>query len=427
VKVPSRLTAVAAALVAGIPFVQSSTAGSGGALAQLEGPAGCLTSDVLAGCGRTAGIDGSDVIALSPDGRSVYVAGTASLAIFSRNIETGALTQLAGKVGCLQDPAPTWHAGRHCTSLRGFWPAAVVVAPDGRAAYVASAVDDRAHGGPVASRLFVFRRDAATGALREQGSTAKARGFAFPGSIAISPDGRNLYAGSDAGLAVFSRTGDGGLSQLRGRAGCLLAKAQSCSPGPAGPRLAAAVAISPDGKNAYVLAVSNVGAPNLLLAFRRDPRTGALSAASAGCLSASGQAGCPAARGLAGLPWELRVALSPDGRSLYVASGSGLATFARRAGGRLDQLAFTRGVGAPAAVSPDGRNAYAASPRGVAAFVRDPRTGRLSRLPCCSRIRSLPGVSGLALTPDGRNAIAVGLTGDYPSTARIAVFRRAAP
>src|SRR5690349_3459182 len=95
---------------------------STGRLAQLAGRAGCLTTDMQPGCERASGVDAATGIVVSADGRSAYVAGLASLGVFARNGSTGTLVQASGAAGCIQDPAPTWHAHRHCTSAAGLWP-----------------------------------------------------------------------------------------------------------------------------------------------------------------------------------------------------------------------------------------------------------------------------------------------------------------
>src|SRR4051794_12078558 len=82
---------------------------STGALTPLPGAAACMkdrTSTAGAQCGSTAiGIKVAIGLAISPDGKSVYVAGVGSdaVAAFSRNPDTGALTQLPGAGACIKN------------------------------------------------------------------------------------------------------------------------------------------------------------------------------------------------------------------------------------------------------------------------------------------------------------------------------------
>src|SRR5262249_44149075 len=76
-----------------------SSAPATGALSQPADPAGCIAEDPLVtpGCTDGRGLLSANGVAVSPDGRHVYVASKASdaVAIFSRDLATGALTQLA--------------------------------------------------------------------------------------------------------------------------------------------------------------------------------------------------------------------------------------------------------------------------------------------------------------------------------------------
>jgi hypothetical protein len=79
---------------------------------------------------------------------------------------------------------------------------------------------------------------------------------------------------------------------------------------------AAALAISPDGKNAYVAA----GGSGALAVLKRDSG-GAITqpAGTLGCVSDTGSSSCADGTALAGAQG---VTLSPDGRNVYVASGA---------------------------------------------------------------------------------------------------------
>ena len=82
-----------------------------GSLSQLSGSGGCLVDRSKAGtrCTRVRALRGpapflgSHALAISPDGRNVYVASSDShaIAIFTRNAHTGALSQRPGAAGCI--------------------------------------------------------------------------------------------------------------------------------------------------------------------------------------------------------------------------------------------------------------------------------------------------------------------------------------
>ena len=100
-------------------------------------------------------------------------------------------------------------------------------------------------------------------------------------AVALSPDGRNLYVASrrSQAVAVFRRNqSTGKLTQAPGPAGCVAARgAEGCgfAVGLGGPN---SVAVSPDGKNVYATSAQG----NSIAIFRRDPTTGALAQSVSG-------------------------------------------------------------------------------------------------------------------------------------------------
>jgi hypothetical protein len=186
-------------------------------------------------------------------------------------------------------------------------------------------------------------------------------------SWAVSPDRRSFYGVAESGSVVVlrrdSRTGT--LARLPGRRGCANALGHfGCARGrqraAVGPAVDAAV--SPDGRNLYVLTARGGG--TAVLTFARERRTGAVRqlAGARGCLSTRRITNCSAAPGL---------------RS----------TFA---------VAFE--------TDPDGRTVVAAGPNQIAVYARSARDGALSPLrgtPSCFSFRVVPGCQRITGASEG--------------------------
>ena len=436
-------------------------AAASGALTQLADPDGCVKElgDGIE-CRDGDGLDFASGVAVSRDGKHVYVASGFSDAVtaFSRARTTGALTQLAGTDGCIKESGD----GVDCADGKALDGAnSVVLSPDGRHVYVTSSI--LGSGGVAA-----FTRNRTTGALTQLAGTdgcvsetgsffTCANGVAVNNacSLAVSPDGKHVYVTtcmSDA-IAIFARNRTtGALAQLAGPDGCVRESGDGveCADGK-GLDGATAVALSPDGRHVYVASFFG----DAIAVFARNRRTGALAqlAGPDGCIKESGDGvECADGRGLDG---AAGVAVSPDGRYVYVASTAShaVAVFARnRTTGALTQLAGTDGcvkesgdgiecadgkglTGARGvAVSADGRHLYVASRDGdaVAIFSRNRRTGALAQLVdlegCVSETGSggecavgsaLDGARFVALSRDGKH---VYVTSDGSDA--VAVFAR---
>src|SRR5262249_23288938 len=109
-----------------------------GVLARLPGLDGCVDDGGTSGvCGPGKALIGPRGIAVSRDGRNVYVAATVSdaVAVFARDRDTGRLTRLAGTAGCVSETG----SGGDCVDGKALRSAGgVAVSADGRSVYVAS-------------------------------------------------------------------------------------------------------------------------------------------------------------------------------------------------------------------------------------------------------------------------------------------------
>ncbi len=444
------LPAVLVALVALLLLAPSAFAAAGpkhqprqeraGTLAQLAGKSGCLVDRSAhgAGCGVARALKGpgpfmgSRAIALSPDGKSVYVASSRSdaIAIFHRNPRSGALTQSKGAAGCIAAKA-----AQGCATAIGLdGPNSVAVSPDGRNVYATSRASNS---------ISIFQRNPISGALTQLPASAGCiagvpipvcavgRALVGPDVVVISPNGENVYVGSFFGnaVAVFDRDPvSGALTQPGNSSGCIAEAISGCALGVA---LGApeGMAISGDGASLYVASALS----NAVVTLARDQTTGTLTQASdgSGCIANSALSGCTTGVELSGAN---AVAFNPGG-DVYVTSlfSNSVTAFTRsRSSGGLAQkqgtagcLVWLRAVGcsfgramrAPEglAISPDGANVYVAAFANSAIDVLDrgKKVGKLKQapgrrgclaphsVPGCTRARALRGVSSLALSPDG--------------------------
>ncbi len=323
-----------------------------GALAQLAGKDGCVSQAGGVECEEGRALDAAKEVAVSGDGKHVYVTSVAGLAVFVRDKKTGMLAQLPAADGCVNGTG-----GAGCAHGKGLSAATgVAVSADRKHVYVASGVVDA---------MAVFVRDRKTGALTqpagtdgcvsESGSGGEcADGKALDGvnGVAMSRNGKHVYVASVLGdaIAVFARDKKtGALTQLPGTDGCVSESGSGgeCADGKA---LDApfGVAVSRDGRNVYVASSASSG----LAAFSRDKRTGALTqlGGTDGCVTEFGSGGdCEDGKGLQGAK---AVVVSGDGKHVYIGSevNDAVTVFARdKKTGILTQLAGTN-----ACVSDDG-------------------------------------------------------------------------
>ncbi len=407
------------------------------------------------GCRKGRALFGAENIAISPDGRNLYVASYTgdSVAVLDRDPDGGALSQRAGAAGCVQEHGKAAKSG--CTPGRGIEePDGVAVSPDGKNVYVV---------GHDSSAIAIFDRDPRTGALTQKGGTAgcissepsedgcgKTESILAPLTLAISPDGRSVYVASSGfpteghnvrtsatgrSISIFERdAGTGALTQRPGRAGCVSGAGTggNCE-FVAGLGEVLALAISPDERNLYA---ANRG-PDSVLVFDREPSSGSLSRAPgrAGCFSTDGSDG--ACTKTPDLDFPSGLTLSPDGRTVYVAAqaSAAIAVFDRdattgaltRKRGRAGCVSAKSGCTAgrqlrranSLVVSPDGHNLYATGYDGstLDAFDRNRASGALRQKPgaagcfgyrfrSCMNVPSLGFLGIVVISPDGRNVYA---------------------
>ena len=295
-------------------------------------------------------------------------------------------------------------------------PISVVVSPEGNSVYALSPTDDA---------ILRFSRDTSTGALTYQscvtaeagsgqscqqipgasgGATNSGMDFFQGGEIAVSPDGKSLYASStlDAAVTTFARNPVSGVLSHRGCISGSSATAANCA------QLASAtgdgkgsglgqantIAVSPDDEQVYVVTLFD----HSVVWFNRDTTTGNLTYAD--CLTGESDlpvcAKTPGATtigfnsGLLGLN-AMAFNTNDDGESLYLTAGNdsavthldrdvatGALSWGGCVAGGVETTVCTPAPGATSTsavhssglqlargvvVSPDGNYVYATSPR----------------------------------------------------------------
>jgi 6-phosphogluconolactonase (cycloisomerase 2 family) len=384
-----------------------------------------LYRDQTAGFRGLAGVSGA---VIAPDGGHLYLLRRDARSVTILGRDEDGLLRFVGEQPLVS------------TRPSAGIPGSLAITPDGETLYVTLGIFP-------GSSILAFDRDPATGTLSLVEEEVAAD---LSGPLAVSPDGDFLYAGIGDGVATFTIGGSGALT--------LLGPLRRGMPGVDDQLRVDALAVSPDGRHVY----ASSAADSITFVLRReasgqlsygskvpspDPffanvRPLVLSPDGANvyvCRELEGRIevyGRDAASGSLALTSTFRsenpppsckaMAVSPDGRNLYTPGqfDQSLLVLARQASGALSLVdTVEEGEGAPAglpfvhsvAVSGDGEHVYAAdSVSGLIGFFRrDEATGRLSFVEALAAT-----VETLVLSPDG--AFLYGLQPD----GGIAIFRR---
>jgi DNA-binding beta-propeller fold protein YncE len=225
-----------------------------GAINQPAGTAGCVSETGAGPCADGHGLNNPYSVAVSPDGKSVYVASNDAVARLDLNPTTGAISQPAGTAGCVSETG-----SGPCADGHGLDDAiSVAVSPDGKSVYVASAYD---------GAVVRLNRNTTSGAISQPAGTAgcvsedgtgpcaDGHGLKTAISVAVSADGKSVYVASAASNAVARlnrSTTTGAISQPSGSTGCVSQTGAGICADGHGLKFPNEVAVSPDGKSVYV-------------------------------------------------------------------------------------------------------------------------------------------------------------------------------
>jgi DNA-binding beta-propeller fold protein YncE len=211
-------------------------------------PRGCVSASGLDGhCQDGAALLAPTAIGAAPDGRAVYVvaSGSQAVASFARDPSTGALRE----TGCIMARVLPGGTCRRAPSLAGAY--AFAISPDGRDIYVAGRSADALTLLKADPTTATVRVAGCRGPPRPRGSCSPDGALQGVHSVAISSNGRAVVAATADGLELLARDPATGALQ---RAGCVRARPRQRTRCGVVAAVASArsVAVSPDSRDVYV-------------------------------------------------------------------------------------------------------------------------------------------------------------------------------
>jgi DNA-binding beta-propeller fold protein YncE len=298
-------------------------------------------------------------------------------------------------------------AGRRRIGVAGFVAvlAALALVPSG----VAAASGENAYVTTLSSGVFGYDVGSGGALTRLQGSPFPAGHDGF--GVTATPDRRHLYVSnySDNNVSAYDVGKDGSLKPAPGP--------PAATPSPV------LSAVTPDGRYLYVANDATDTDPGSVSGFALDPSSGKLTPVPGSPVKASDLG-------------PFGVVVSPDGKFLYVSntgnspSTAGSVSAYRIDGktGAISELAgspYPTGIAAGGvAMTPDGKLLYVANGESatISAFTRDAGSGALSPVPGSPFAAGTGEPTGLAITPDGRHLYSANGSPEVPADNKVHAF-----
>ena len=274
----------------------------------------------------TNGLNSPQSVTVSGDGKSVYVTSEVDDAIvrFKRSRRTGALKPQ----GCIDDNDTATdpsqgedNCGQSADGLQTV--TSTVVSGDGKWLYAISDQDDAVvrlkrsrRTGALTPRGCIDDNDTATDPSQGEDDCARStNGLDAGTSIALSADGRSLYAASeeDSAIVRFKRSRRTGALTPRGCIDDNDDLNDDCADSTNGLGGLESIALSKDGTSLYSISEGD----DAIVRFDRSTTTGALT--PKGCIDDNDELNDDCARSTNGLASAASFAIGQDGKSLYAA------------------------------------------------------------------------------------------------------------
>ena len=254
---------------------------------------------------------------VDPAGEYVYAIGAQSIVRLTRDPDTGDLAP----DGCVAATGDAPGCGAVRPGLADA--SSIAISADGSSLHVAGRQDGAVVS--VAAPSLDSRGCIADTEAPVAGCTTSTQGLGSVRSVAISPDGKSVYAGgSDGAVVRFDRDVNSGVLTA---VGCIsdAGLAIGCTGTQQGLNAAWSVAVSPDNLSVYA-----VGEDDAIVQFDRNTTSGALT--PKGCIEEF-PIGCTLGSVTGGLNTGRGVVVSPDNTSVYATSrgDSAIARFDREA------------------------------------------------------------------------------------------------
>jgi DNA-binding beta-propeller fold protein YncE len=287
--------------------------------------ASCVEADDLPDWGCATEVPFLDLplrVAVSPDGSDVYVTNGSS-----ENVALNHLSSTLTPIGCYVEVV----GSSSCTQLEPLQsPQGLAISPDGKHVYVTSVGRDaigwfnRAQNGSLTFAGCLFDGDDTSEFTDNCGEDSGAN-YDFMNDITFNPSGSQAYISDETGLGAvyhFSRNASTGALT---RQDCLADGGKGDAPGctelstTTGSALASVTdaVVSPDSANLYAVAFQDSAVNTFSLGG-----SGGLTFDS--CIRATEFEGCSGFSEASALQTPLGVAISPDGHDVYVSNGAGL-------------------------------------------------------------------------------------------------------